>query len=746
MAGETIEIPFEAPEISSRRWDKEPPGAMPTPGETVTTEFQQAPSHAEDIARTAAAQATLGAADIGALPATIGQGVEWAKGKLGYGREEADKTPEERAGFRERAFGISGTSWPTQKAMEEDIKTKLPYSEYEPYYPSSEYAGSASRFAASSIPGKVSKLPERVISGVTSGLASEAASDVTEALNMDPSTDAPARFVGAVLGGLAGPKVASSIRWTAMGNAQAESVLARALAEDIKDGTARMTPEQIKKAIDSGAEPSIFDMAGPKTEAMLEKYAGKSPEARSILKQISDQTRERSANVGREMGDFIKGKFNVSLDAAGLQKAEQQSGQIARDAVYGVAKADAAAQDIAMSPKMLELSKSKTIQQIMKDVAGKATDPDSGIVVPAGAQKPNIPSPFYGTITSEAKPPVGGNLVFWDQVKQDLDDKIGSALRSGERGEARRLTRLKNSLVSELDAAVPAYANARDLASETFGAATAPSAGYNFMKNISIFESQDIADALKKMSPEQRKLFAQGAASSLVEMVENKGVSATARRMNMPILAERMKLALGNETFNELYGRIQSENVMSKIRNLEAAQDAASKFSTAIGASVGTLGSVGVQKLAEMISHGDFNGNTAAVMMAGAATGALAERAFTAREAAIGAKVLALAKSSDPKDIKRLGELAAKNTEVKTFLDKVSDVLEEGVYAYARSMPPPAYETRIGRASGGKVGVMTAESLLKDLNRRKVMMANKTEQMLSLPDDAIVQALDAAKR
>jgi hypothetical protein len=53
---------------------------------------------------------------------------------------------------------------------------------------------------------------------------------------------------------------------------------------------------------------------------------------------------------------------------------------------------------------------------------------------------------------------------------------------------------------------------------------------------------------------------------------------------------------------------------------------------------------------------------------------------------------------------------------------------------------------RIGHASGGKVGVMTAESLLKDLNRRKVMMANKTEQMLSLPDDAIVQALDAAKR
>jgi hypothetical protein len=55
-------------------------------------------------------------------------------------------------------------------------------------------------------------------------------------------------------------------------------------------------------------------------------------------------------------------------------------------------------------------------------------------------------------------------------------------------------------------------------------------------------------------------------------------------------------------------------------------------------------------------------------------------------------------------------------------------------------------DDRIGRKSGGRAGVMTAESLLRDLKRRRVMLANKTEHMLSLPDDVIVQALDAAKR
>lgn len=77
-------------------------------------------------------------------------------------------------------------------------------------------------------------------------------------------------------------------------------------------------------------------------------------------------------------------------------------------------------------------------------------------------------------------------------------------------------------------------------------------------------------------------------------------------------------------------------------------------------------------------------------------------------------------------------------------VEAIAPAVAPRVPDYIRSLNE-ASGGRIGHASGGKVG-MSAESLLKDLNRRKVMMANKTEQMLSLPDDAIVQALDAAKR
>jgi hypothetical protein len=62
------------------------------------------------------------------------------------------------------------------------------------------------------------------------------------------------------------------------------------------------------------------------------------------------------------------------------------------------------------------------------------------------------------------------------------------------------------------------------------------------------------------------------------------------------------------------------------------------------------------------------------------------------------------------------------------------------------AIPVVESSNREFRKSGGRAGVMSAQQLLRDLKRRQAMMAHKTEQMLSLPDDAIVQALDAAKR
>ena len=87
------------------------------------------------------------------------------------------------------------------------------------------------------------------------------------------------------------------------------------------------------------------------------------------------------------------------------------------------------------------------------------------------------------------------------------------------------------------------------------------------------------------------------------------------------------------------------------------------------------------------------------------------------------------------------------------YMVKTGRAIRASITPIARSQFPMAsrgydqedQEDREGRARGGRTG-SKAEQLFRDLKRRKIMISNKTEQMLSMPDDVIVQALDAAKR
>ena len=52
---------------------------------------------------------------------------------------------------------------------------------------------------------------------------------------------------------------------------------------------------------------------------------------------------------------------------------------------------------------------------------------------------------------------------------------------------------------------------------------------------------------------------------------------------------------------------------------------------------------------------------------------------------------------------------------------------------------------RIERKSGGSVIDKAADALVSETMRNQKLLANHTEQMLSMPDDAIVQALNVAR-
>jgi hypothetical protein len=53
---------------------------------------------------------------------------------------------------------------------------------------------------------------------------------------------------------------------------------------------------------------------------------------------------------------------------------------------------------------------------------------------------------------------------------------------------------------------------------------------------------------------------------------------------------------------------------------------------------------------------------------------------------------------------------------------------------------------RVGRASGGSVIDKKADALINETMRNKNLNSQHTEHLLSMPDDAIVQALKVAKQ
>ena len=74
-----------------------------------------------------------------------------------------------------------------------------------------------------------------------------------------------------------------------------------------------------------------------------------------------------------------------------------------------------------------------------------------------------------------------------------------------------------------------------------------------------------------------------------------------------------------------------------------------------------------------------------------------------------------------------------------------------GIAAGANAVPAVNLDTqredggRIERKSGGSVIDKAADALVGETMRNQKLLAHHTEQMLSMPDDAIVQALKIAR-
>lgn len=747
-------------------------------------EEQATPSLSEDILKTA--EATVPRAVAGTVKGGLGsvetfaakEIPELARAGYLYGKEKLDiippaereralqqpifpgQTPEQAAGLRAPITGL-----PTYKGVEKEIKEKagkeLPgFLGYEPKTVPGKIVESGITGAVQAIPGGLAGVGVRTALGARAGAGSElakvgaetalgagagAGGELAGQLFEGHESEGAARLAGSLTGMLgtgagsnAAGKFFNALRSLTSDNAAREKI-AKAIAADFERGQSSFSPDQIKAAIDRGEPVSVFDMAGPETKKLIGQYADVSPANRQRAGEYNRFLNDRLADSGNRISDYLGGFLGARVDAASLTDAVERAGKITRDNMYEVMRADPSASAISLKDIGGNLVSRPLFKEAMRDAEKTAANnPEWNIKVPS------FTPPREELVGLEKVPypakDIPGNISYWDQVKRELDSKINQAKRSNDTSMLASATSVKKELIDKLDNIVPSYKKARDAASETFQAASAPEAGYNFYGTTNEFRLKDIKDAMLQYSPDQKNLFAQGFASRIhTEAVGGKIASLNNKFTKDKNFQERVRVALGDDLYGAIKAKVAAENLLSKTDQIKFLEEKITPMRAGIGAAGAFAAAEGFA--AGVSPEAAFRAAIAGTAVAGG------KSALNALDRAIAERALPLALSQNPADLLKLAKMIEEEPATSRVLDKLNTGLSVVIPSYEKAYEESTKEKRPGRATGGKVARgMTPDMIIAAIKRAHNHGKNETEDMLNLPDESVAKALDIAKR
>ena len=172
------------------------------------------------------------------------------------------------------------------------------------------------------------------------------------------------------------------------------------------------------------------------------------------------------------------------------------------------------------------------------------------------------------TFRNKSGAPTYPDLRFWDYTRRELTQMSQEAYRRGSMDDGARLASLARQMNAALDEKVPAYAQARAGAASFFGADNALEAGRAFVGGAGRYELRDARQAIARMSDTERRLFQDGYADRLAQMIEKTGDSTNVlgRIANSPAAREELQIGLGRQGAEEFIARRRVENVMDRMR------------------------------------------------------------------------------------------------------------------------------------------------------------------------------------
>jgi hypothetical protein len=480
-----------------------------------------------------------------------------------------------------------------------------------------------------------------------------------------------ARAIGGVAKGVGALPYIRGFVGVGKGVASPEREAARRVTAAIERDTGKPVSEAAKKmriAQGEGYPVVIGDLGGnqARTRALADSAAVKSPEARAALKGVTEPRFETQSHRTEEvMRSLVRTPANADMTREALQAAAQTARKPFYDRAYREGDHSI------WSPELERLASSPIIVDAMRAAAVRGKD--RAIIDGFGGFNPGVKISPTGIVSFRRGPngvPTYPNLQYWDYVKREVDDVGRAARRAGRKEEATVTEELARRLREELDSQVPAYANARGVASTFFRANDALDAGEKAVG--SRMSNPEIARGLGKMTSEERTLFREGYVSAYIDKVSRTGDRRSILNSieTNPAARRRTEIVLGREASAKLATHLRVEGLMDRLRTTLGGSNTMQR-AMELGLS-GTAGGYLAGGLNPYDPHTYFG----ALMGAAARTGAKAGLARIDR--GVAERVGKLLASDDPSQLEKGIALVAGNKNLTALLKRIEDLTYRG--------------------------------------------------------------------
>jgi len=548
-----------------------------------------------------------------------------------------------------------------------------------------------------------------------------------------------------------GVKKAADIARKAAGKSTAQETFERAMEASKGVSEARLTPAQVTEAEAAGQPVLPIDIGGAPLKREAKTALQSSMEARDIL---LGTLQERAKGQQGRLYDFAEKLTGKNLSDPDVIKGIKDASRVVTTPAYETAFK--LGEGGVWTPRLESLSKHPWI----KDAIPNAIEEVNASRIAKG--QPEISNPFVKDKAGNMvlKPGEKPSLELWDAIKKNIDGKIRAAeptaMARGEPNIVRIGQSVTGSLTKELDTAIPEYGKARAGAARYLGEESSFRFGQKFAGATKADVINQGIKALGKFTPEELEHAQHSYMMERIQKFMTPDKQRDISRIGRGASQKKKDVAiLGPDKADQLEAFLTREEIMNKSLTALGGSDTAANFIAKAKSFTEHHGGVLLGGIGGAWEGYREAGMDPIAIAKSAGTGMLAGF-LAAKSVRLGEKsAVDLANklvSDDPTVRDEAIRLISTNPKAMEAVRKADTAMTALAVKSKELIPqkPKDEELRpagkaAAYATGGRVA-MTADTLMRMVERSRKRIQDGTKQILETPDEHVVQALKVANQ